>query len=112
MRIIGGIYRGRVLRTLRGQAVQPTGERLRESLFDVLGDSIRGTVFVDCYGGSGAVGLEGLSRSAGQVFLIEEDEVAQRLIERNLASLGSPHNAVLVRASTRRGLRRLEEQSV
>ena len=112
MRIIGGIYRGRVLRTLRGQAVRPTGERLRESLFDVLGDSILGTVFVDCYAGSGAVGLEALSRGAAQVFLVEENEAAQRLIEQNLASLGSPHHAVLLRLSARRGLRRLEEQSV
>jgi len=117
MRIIAGIYRGRVLKTLRGQAVRPTGERLRESLFDVLGNSIQGAVFVDCYAGSGAVGLEALSRGAGQVFLIEEDAAAQRLIERNLAALGSPGlesggNAVLVCASARRGLRRMEEQGV
>ena len=112
MRIIGGIYRGRVLKTLRGQAVRPTGERLRKSLFDVLGNSIQGAVFVDCYAGSGAVGLEALSRGAGRVFLIEEEEAAQRLIERNLASLGSPGNLELVRASTRRGLRRLEKQGV
>jgi 16S rRNA G966 N2-methylase RsmD len=68
------------------------------------------------------VGLEALSRGAAQVFLIEEDEAAQRLIERNLDSLGSPDfdsedvhstgRAVLVRASARRGLRRLEEQGV
>jgi len=112
MRIIAGVYRGRVLKTLRGQAVRPTGERLRQSLFDVLGDSIQGAVFVDCYAGSGAVGLEALSRGAGHVFLIEEDEAAQRLIERNLASFGSPANAVLVRLSVRRGLRRLVEQRV
>ena len=112
MRIIGGIFRGRVLKTLRGPGIRPTSERLRESLFDVLGDSGRGAVFVDCYAGSGAVGLEALSRGAEQVFLIEEDGSAQRLIERNLAALGSPRNAVLVRASARRGLRRIEEQGV
>ena len=112
MRIIGGIYRGRVLKTLRGQAVRPTGERLRESLFDVLGNSIQGAVFVDCYAGSGAVGLEAFSRGTGHVFLIEENAAAQRLIERNLALLGSPENLELVRASIRRGLRRLEEHGV
>lgn len=112
MRVIAGIYRGRVLHTLRGPAVRPTGERLRESFFDVLGDSIQGAVFVDCYAGSGAVGLEALSRGAGQVFLIEENEAAQRLIERNLASLGAPREALLVRAPARRALRRLEEQDV
>jgi len=112
MRIIAGTYRGRVLATLRGPAVRPTGERLRESLFDVLGDSIRDEVFVDCYAGSGAVGLEALSRGAARVYLIEESEPAQRLISRNLDSLGLPLNAILVRASARRGLRRLEEEGV
>ena len=117
MRIVGGIHRGRVLKTLRGQAVRPTGERLRESLFDVLGDSIQGAVFVDCYGGSGAVGLEALSRGAARVYLIEESESAQRLIGQNLETLGLPDfdsssKAILVRASARRGLRRLEEQGV
>ena len=58
MRIIAGAYRGRVLKTLRGLELRPTSERLRESLFDVLGDSVRGSVFLDCYAGSGAVGLE------------------------------------------------------
>src|SRR3990172_4983293 len=98
MRIIGGIFRGRVLKTLPGPAIRPTSERLRESLFDVLGDSVRGGAFVDCYAGSGAVGLEALSRGAEQVYLIEEDGSAKLLIQRNLAALGSPRNAVLVRA--------------
>jgi 16S rRNA (guanine(966)-N(2))-methyltransferase RsmD len=112
MRIIAGIYRGRVLATLRGPAVRPTGERLRESLFDVLGDSIRDEVFVDCYAGSGSIGLEAISRGAARVYFIEESEAAQRLISRNLDTLGFPPNAVLVRASARRGLHRLEEEGV
>jgi len=117
MRIIAGSYRGRALATLRGPSVRPTGERLRETLFDVLGDSIQGQVFLDCYAGSGAVGLEALSRGAARVFLIEESEPAQRLIGRNLESLGSPdfdlpRKAILIRASARRGLRRLEEEGI
>lgn len=112
MRIIAGSYRGRALATLRGRALRPTGERLRQSFFDVLGDSVRDVVFVDCYAGSGAVGLEALSRGAARVFLIEESEAAQRLISRNLESLGLPHHAVLVRASVRRGLLRLAAEGV
>jgi len=112
MRIIGGNYRGRALATLRGQSLRPTGERLRQSFFDVLGDSVRDVVFVDCYAGSGVVGLEALSRGAARVFLIEESEAAQRLISRNLESLGFPRNAVLVGASVRRGLRRLAAEGV
>ena len=112
MRIIGGTYRGRALGALRGAAVRPTGERLRETLFDVLGDSIRNEVFVDCYAGSGSVGLEALSRGAAQVYLIEENAAAQRLIARNLESLGLPLHAILVCASARRGLRQLEEEGI
>ncbi len=109
MRIIAGAYRGRVLKTLRGLRVRPTSERLRESLFDVLGDSVCGSVFLDCYAGSGAVGLEALSRGAGVVFLLEEDAAAGRLLEKNLALFGMPSNVHLVRAPVRQGLRRLEQ---
>ena len=112
MRIIAGTYRGRVLATLPGPAVRPTGERLRESLFDVLGDSVRDEVFIDCYAGSGSIGLEALSRGAARVYLIEESKAAQQLISRNLDTLGLPLNAILICDSARRGLRRLEEDGV
>lgn len=112
MRVIAGTYRGRVLATLPGPAVRPTGERLRESLFDVLGDSVRDTVFIDCYAGSGSIGLEALSRGAARVYLIEESKAAQQLISRNLETLGLPLHAILVCDSARRGLRRLEEDGV
>jgi 16S rRNA (guanine966-N2)-methyltransferase len=112
MRIIAGTFRGRVLAALPGPAVRPTGERLRESLFDVLGDSIRDEVFVDCYAGSGSVALEALSRGAARVYLIEESKAAQQLISRNLDTLGLPLHAILVCDSARRGLRHLEEEGV
>jgi 16S rRNA (guanine(966)-N(2))-methyltransferase RsmD len=112
MRIIAGAYRGRVLKTISGSAVRPTGARLRESLFDVLGDSVQGEVFVDFYAGSGAVGLEALSRGAARVYLIEENESAQALTGQNLQALGPPPNATLLRSSARRALRRLEQEGV
>src|SRR5688572_12056492 len=104
MRIIAGTHRGRVLKTLRGFSVRPTGDRLRETLFNVLGDSVQGATFVDGYAGTGAVGIEAFSRGAADVFLIEEDEAAARLIEENLALLGSPYQVHLVRADVRKGL--------
>jgi 16S rRNA (guanine(966)-N(2))-methyltransferase RsmD len=112
MRIIAGAYRGRRLRTLRGREVRPTSDRLRETLFDVLGSSVAGSVFVDCYAGSGAVGLEALSRGAAQVFWIEENPPAVRAIENNLAALGGSPQARIVRARASAGLRRLEQQGV
>ncbi len=64
MRIISGTYRGLRLRTLKGGNLRPTTDQLRETLFDVLGPSVEGSTFLDTYAGTGAVGLEALSRGA------------------------------------------------
>ncbi len=90
MRIIGGIYGGRRLRTLRGLALRPTSDRLRETLFNILGAAVSGSVFVDLYAGSGAVGIEALSRGARQVVFIEKHRPAVAVIQRNLQRLGIP----------------------
>ena len=112
MRIIAGTYRGRLLKTLRGREVRPTSDRLRETLFNILGPAVAGSVFIDCYAGSGAVGLEALSRGAAQVFWIEENAAAARMIENNLAALGGSLQARTVRTGVAAGLRRLERQGV
>ena len=117
MRIIAGNYRGRVLKTMRGQSSRPTSERLRETLFDVLGADVEDSVFIDCYAGSGAVGLEALSRGARQVFWIEQNAAAYRILLGNLSALRAGENdagehAEAVRASARKGLRVLEQRGV
>ncbi len=120
MRIIAGLYRGRKLKTLRGMALRPTPHRLRETLFDVLGDSVRGSVFIDAYAGTGAVGIEALSRGARQVYLIEENPAAIRLMESNIALLGAAPDRPLgiresvgvIRAPALQGLRTLETRGV
>jgi len=112
LRIIAGRYRGRVLKSLPGLQVRPTGARLRQALFDVLGASVEGSVFLDCYAGSGAVGLEALSRGARQVFLIEDNASAHRLISQNLSLLGSPPHATVVGFTVYNALRRLEHKGL
>jgi 16S rRNA (guanine(966)-N(2))-methyltransferase RsmD len=64
MRIIAGDFRGRRLKTLSGLAVRPTSDKLRETIFNILQAEVPASVFIDCYAGSGAVGLEALSRGA------------------------------------------------
>ena len=76
MRIIAGEYRSRKLRTVPGLDVRPTPDRLRETLFNVLAPRIAGTIFLDAYAGSGAVGIEALSRGAKRVILIERKHAA------------------------------------
>lgn len=88
MRVIGGEFRSRRLKTLPGEALRPTPDRLRESLFDVLGPEIEGAVFLDAYAGTGAVGIEALSRGAARAIFIEAERAAVRVLRENLASLG------------------------
>jgi 16S rRNA (guanine966-N2)-methyltransferase len=88
MRIIAGIYRSRILKSLKGQALRPTSDRLRETLFNVLGSAVDGSRFLDVFAGTGAVGIEALSRGASEIVFIENHAPAATLIRRNLESLG------------------------
>lgn len=91
MRVIGGKYRGRPLRSLRGSEIRPTSDRLRETLFNILTagnpDALNGTLWLDLFAGTGAVGIEALSRGARQIYFAENAPPAAKLIEQNLHSL-------------------------
>lgn len=107
MRIIAGTYRGRRLKTLKGGHLRPTSDQLRETLFDVLGPSVQGSKFLDAYAGSGAVGLEAMSRGAAEVVFIEHHRAASDLIRQNLARLGIPSGYRLMTCTALTGLERL-----
>jgi 16S rRNA (guanine966-N2)-methyltransferase len=87
MRVIAGEFRSRVLKTLPGMDTRPTPDRLRESLFNVLAPEIEGVVFMDAYAGSGAVGIEAVSRGAARAILIERSRSAANVIRENVAAL-------------------------
>jgi 16S rRNA (guanine(966)-N(2))-methyltransferase RsmD len=89
MRIIAGTYRSRILKSLKGLALRPTSDRLRETLFNVLGPGVAGARFLDVFAGTGAVGIEALSRGAAEVVFIEKHPPAVALIRKNLESLGA-----------------------
>jgi 16S rRNA (guanine966-N2)-methyltransferase len=88
MRVIGGEFRSRVLKSLPGLDVRPTPDRLREALFNILTPRIEGAVFADLYAGTGAVGIEALSRGARKAIFIEQKAAAARVIQENLKTLG------------------------
>jgi len=69
--VIAGTYRSRILKSLKGIALRPTSDRLRETLFNVLAPNIGGSRFVDLFAGTGAIGIEALSRGAAEVVFIE-----------------------------------------
>jgi 16S rRNA (guanine966-N2)-methyltransferase len=88
MRIIAGHYRSRVLEAPAGLSTRPTSDRLRETLFNVLAPRIHGAAFLDLYSGSGAVGLEALSRGAVHVTFVERAPAALKALRSNLDCLG------------------------
>jgi 16S rRNA (guanine966-N2)-methyltransferase len=88
MRIIAGLYRSRALEAPAGLATRPTSDRLRETLFNVLAPRIDGAAFLDLYAGSGAVGMEALSRGAASVEFVERAPAALAVLRANLARLG------------------------
>ncbi len=87
MRVIGGEFRSRVLKSLPGLDVRPTPDRLREALFSILAPRIEGIVFADLYAGTGAVGIEALSRGAARAVFVEKNRAAIQVIRANLKSL-------------------------
>lgn len=87
MRVIAGKFRSRQLKSLKGLALRPTSDRLRETLFDILGERVVGSRFFDVFAGTGAVGIEALSRGATEVMFIEKYAPAADLIKKNLESL-------------------------
>ena len=87
MRVIAGEFRSRLLQAPKGTATRPTSDRLRETLFNVLGPRVEGSRFVDLYAGSGAVGIEAISRGAEFVWFAEREKPAVTAIRANLAAL-------------------------
>ena len=87
MRVIAGEFRSRLLETPRGVATRPTSDKLRGTLFNVLGASVQGAKFVDLYAGSGAVGIEAISRGAEFVWFAEKAPPAVAAIRANLRAL-------------------------
>ncbi len=106
MRVIGGSLRGRRLSAPRWAGLRPTSGRLRETLFDILGNGVRGARVVDGFAGTGAIGIEALSRGAGHVTFIESDARAARLITENLRRCGVERGYTILRGPMARAWRR------
>ena len=84
IRIIGGSLKGRKLVTVAGKKTRPTSDRVRESIFNILGDTVRGTCVLDLYAGTGAMGIEALSRGAKLVFFAEDHKTALAALVKNI----------------------------
>lgn len=116
MRVIAGKYRSRPLRALRGTDVRPTSDKLRETLFNVLtaGNpaALEGSVWLDLFAGTGAVGIEALSRGAKEVYFVEHATAAADAIRGNLESLGVSSGFKILQEELPRAFWRMERQRV
>jgi 16S rRNA (guanine(966)-N(2))-methyltransferase RsmD len=95
MRVIAGEFRSRRLKSVPGLDTRPTPGRMRETLFNILGLRVRGATFLDAYAGTGAVGIEALSRGARHAFFLERSRPAVETIRENLASLQAAARATV-----------------
>jgi 16S rRNA (guanine966-N2)-methyltransferase len=89
VRVIAGTYGGRILKAPPGAATRPTSDRVREALFSILGERTRDARVLDLFAGSGALGLEALSRGAAAVTFVDDAAAAIRAIRANLDALGA-----------------------
>jgi 16S rRNA (guanine966-N2)-methyltransferase len=112
MRIIAGRFRSRRLKGPGALPVRPTSDRLRQTLFDILGRRIEGAIFIDAFAGTGAVGLEALSRGAARVLFVEISRRAADVIAANLNRLAAYAAAEVLVGDARRILRRLARAGV
>jgi 16S rRNA (guanine966-N2)-methyltransferase len=106
MRVIAGKFRSRPLKGPGALRLRPTSDRLRETLFNVLGPSLEDSLFVDLFAGTGAVGIEAISRGAREAIFVESNPKAARLIRENLKSLVILA-AELIEAPAVRGLEKM-----
>ena len=109
MRVIAGTYRSRQLLAPRGIQTRPTSDRLRETLFNILAPRLDGCRFVDLYAGTGAVGIEALSRGAAHVWFAENAEPALASLRQNLAALKINRDFTLEDRGTGAMLQRLSK---
>jgi 16S rRNA (guanine966-N2)-methyltransferase len=116
MRIIAGQFRRRPLRSLRGLDLRPTSDRLRETLFDILTgrepSALEGSVWIDLFAGTGAVGIEALSRGAAMVYFVESSKRAAELIDQNLKPFGIASRFEILKRDSQKAMRDLQARQV
>jgi 16S rRNA (guanine966-N2)-methyltransferase len=104
MRVIAGSLKGRRLKPPTWEGLRPTSDKLRETLFNILAPAIEGARVLDGYAGTGAVGIEAISRGAAHVTFVERDRRAQALIAENLSACGVRDGYVIIRAGIDRAV--------
>jgi 16S rRNA (guanine(966)-N(2))-methyltransferase RsmD len=112
MRIIAGIFRSRQLKSLKGLRLRPTSDMLRESLFNVLGPRVENSRFLDLFAGTGAIGIEAVSRGAKFVAFVESHSKTVQLVRENLAALEITEGVRVIPGQVISAITKLEKESI
>jgi 16S rRNA (guanine966-N2)-methyltransferase len=107
MRVISGKFKGRRLKGPKETGLRPTGDRLKETLFNILGPGVADTIVLDVFAGAGAIGIEAISRGAGEVVFIENGAEGRRLIRENLERCGVERSYLIIEQDVFMALRAL-----
>ena len=110
MRIISGTSGGKKLRPLRGQSIRPTSDRVKESIFNILGDEVDGKHVLDLFAGTGNLGIESLSRGATRAVFVEKEKSAIDLIKKNLSHCGFDDRGHVITGEVERAIRHLHRK--
>ena len=112
IRVVSGIYKGKRLKKVPGSVVRPMPDKLKESLFNIIQDEVKGTVFLDGFAGTGSVGIEALSRGAKLVIFIDEYYPAIKIIKHNLQKCGAEERGLIVRKEFNRAVIQLSKEKM
>ena len=104
LRIIGGDLKGKRLNSIHGKLIRPTADRIREAIFNILSNDIAKTLVLDLFAGTGALGIEALSRGAKQVLFVDNRNASLSVLKQNIASCGLGRKAVVVKWNIRQNL--------
>lgn len=110
LRIIGGELRGKKLNSIRGTAIRPTADRLREAMFNILSFALKDAVVLDLFAGTGALGIEALSRGAKSAVFVDNNMEAVSVIERNIRSCGFDDRTNIIRWDIKKNLNCLKDK--
>ena len=97
MRVIGGTLKGRKLATIRGTIIRPTADRLREAIFNILADRVEKAVVLDLFAGTGALGIEALSRGAQSAVFVDNSKSAIAILKKNIKYCAIQENATIIK---------------
>jgi len=111
IKIISGKNKGNILKSLKGLSVRPTSQKVREALFDIISEEIEGAIFLDLFAGTGAVGIEALSRGAEEVIFIDKNIKSIKIIKENLERTKNSKNAKIYKINFSEGLKLLAKRN-